>query len=85
VLSATGTGGAEGASTALVLDARLADGQARLSGTLEPRGEGLAVALAAFRYSRAGVDLALAAPTTIFVENGTARFDSARLMPGTGA
>ena len=34
---------------------------------LEPRGEGLAIALQDFVYARPGIDLTLAAPTTIVV------------------
>ena len=69
-MAATGTAARQGQSTAFGIDARLADGRANLAGTLTPQGKGIAIALGSFLYARPGIDLALAAPTTIVVEVG---------------
>ena len=84
VLRADGRAERQGQSTLLNVDAELADGRATLAGSLEPRAGGVALALQDFGYSRPGIDLTLAAPTTIVVENGTASFDSTRLNAGGG-
>lgn len=85
IVSATGTARRQGESTALVVDAQLADGRAKLEGSLAPRGSGLAIGLQSFAYSRPGIDLALAAPTTIAVEAGTVRFDRTTFNAGGGS
>ena len=48
-------------------------------------GEGSRSRLQSFAYARPGIDLALAAPTTIVVENGTARFEQTTLKAGGGS
>ena len=75
----------QGEATAARRRRRLADGRAKLAGSLAPRDGGLAIALQSFAYSRPGIDLALAAPTTIVVEDGTARFDTTTLKAGGGS
>jgi translocation and assembly module TamB len=84
VLAADGTATRQGASTGFAVKAQLADGSADLAGTLEPRGAGLALALQRFSFARAGLDLSLAAPTTIAIEAGTARFEATTLRVGGG-
>jgi translocation and assembly module TamB len=84
VVRADGRAERQGQSTLLNVDAQLADGRATLTGSLEPRANGVAIALQDFGYSRPGIDLTLAAPSTVIVENGTASFDSARLNAGGG-
>ena len=50
------------------------------------RGDGgLAIALQSFAYSRPGIELALASPTTISVKDGIARFDKTTLKTGGGS
>ncbi len=85
ILAATGTAARQGNSTLLSVDAKLADGSAKLQGSLAPSGAGFAIALQSFAYKRPGIDLALAAPTTIRVEGGTARFDQTTLRTGGGS
>jgi translocation and assembly module TamB len=84
VLSANGTAARQGESTRISAEAELADGRARASGTLQPRGNGVAVALGDFAFSRSGIDVSLAAPTTVVVEDGTARFDGTTVRAGSG-
>lgn len=85
VVQATGEATRSGNSTSVSVDARLADGSARLQAALAPNGNGLAIGLDSFSYARPGVDLALARPTTIAVENGTARLDGMTFRTGAGS
>ena len=84
VVSATGTAQRQGQATGFDADAELADGRAALAGNLEPRGAGLALSLANLSFTRNGLNAALASPTTILIENGTARFNNTRLNVGGG-
>ncbi|MGH6922955.1 MAG: translocation/assembly module TamB domain-containing protein, partial [Propylenella sp.] len=85
IVSATGTAERRGAATAIAAEAELADGRAALVASLEPRGEGFAVGMSRFSFTRGGIDLALASPTAIVVADGTAAFNNARLNAGGGA
>ncbi|MYZ49776.1 translocation/assembly module TamB domain-containing protein [Propylenella binzhouense] len=80
-----GTARREGNATAIAADAALADGSASLRARLEPQGNALAVRLDSFGFDRAGLQARLAAPTTIVVENGGARFSQATLRVGGGS
>jgi translocation and assembly module TamB len=85
ILAADGTASRRGSATIISGNAALADGSATLAATLEPRGGGLVLALQTFAFSRPGIDLALAAPSTIQVQNGAARFDTLALNAGGGS
>jgi translocation and assembly module TamB len=76
IVAASGTAARAGASTSFDANATLADGSASAVGSLEPRGNGVAIPLQSFSFSRAGIDLSLAEPTTVVVENGVASFDA---------
>ncbi|MBA3519700.1 MAG: translocation/assembly module TamB domain-containing protein, partial [Rhizobiales bacterium] len=84
IVSATGNAERQGDSTAFSVAADLADGNAQVTGSLQPRGAGLAVGIEQFAFSRAGVDVGLAAPTTIAVANGMAEVPATRLIVGRG-
>ena len=84
IVSASGTAQRQGNSTAISADAKLADGSATFRGSLSPSGQGLAIALQAFSFTRSGVSASLAQPTTITVEKGTARFAATTLNAGGG-
>ncbi|MGQ7793277.1 translocation/assembly module TamB domain-containing protein [Faunimonas sp. B44] len=81
----SGTARREGNATAIEADAALADGSARLRARLEPQGEALAIRLDAFSFEGAGLQAMLAAPTTVLVQDGGARFDQATLRVGGGS
>ena len=84
IVSADGTAARQGQTTLLTADAELADGRATLMASLAPRDGGLSIGLDRFGFVRGGIDLSLAAPTTIMVADGTARFDDAVLTAGGG-
>lgn len=84
VLSATGTAQRQGETTALSMNARLADGTATFRGSLAPSARGLAVGVQSFAFARRGIDVSLAAPITVLVADGTAAFDAAALNAGSG-
>jgi translocation and assembly module TamB len=84
VVSVSGTAQREGQATEFAVEAALADGSANVRGTLEPRGQDVAVALQSFAFSRDGLETSLAAPTTVVVEEGTVTLDNARLNAGGG-
>jgi translocation and assembly module TamB len=84
IIAATGLAARRGNATGLNVDARLSDGRATLVGGLAPRDGGLALALESFAYSRPGIELALASPTTIAVKDGIARFERTTFRTGGG-
>ncbi|HWT30119.1 MAG TPA: hypothetical protein VN240_03745, partial [Propylenella sp.] len=84
IVTATGTAERAGEATSFGVNAELADGRASAIGSFAPRGTGFAVALQSFSFARAGIDLGLAAPATIVVENGTATFDATAFSVGGG-
>lgn len=84
ILTATGTASRQGDATALSVDARLADGRATVIGSLAPGNRGMAIALQKFAYARPGIDVALASPTTLAVQNGIVRFDRTTLKASGG-
>jgi translocation and assembly module TamB len=85
IVNATGTAQRSGDSTAFKVDAALADGRANLDGTLAPADGGLAVGLKSFAFKRTGIDVALAAPTTIGVSGGAAHLDNLTIKAGAGS
>jgi translocation and assembly module TamB len=85
VVTADGTAERRGDATVLSAKADLADGRATLQANLAPEGQGMGIGLQAFSFQRSGANLALAAPTTIVVENGGASFDNATLNAGGGS
>ena len=85
IVSATGTAARQGTSTLMSIDAKLADGSAKMQGSFGPSSTGVAIALQSFTYKRPGVDLALASPTTIAVAGGSARFNQTTLKTGGGS
>ena len=84
IVSAKGTAKRAGPSTAFSVDADLADGAASLVGSLDPVQGGFGVGLDSLRFRRPGVDLRLAAPTTVTIRNGTAEFANATILAGKG-
>ncbi len=85
IVTATGTAARQGDATLLTAEAALADGRAALEASLAPRDGGIAIGLDRFTFVRSGMDMSLAAPTTIGVADGTALFDSATLNAGGGS
>jgi translocation and assembly module TamB len=84
VVSANGTARAQGQDTAITAEARLSDGSASVTAGLAPRGNGIVVSLQALAYQRPGVNLRLAAPTSVVIENGTARIAQTRISVNGG-
>ncbi len=85
ILSATGTAEQRGAATEVTAEAELADGQVSFDAGLTPRDDGMGIALQRFSFSRAGLDLALASPTTIVVSEQTATLENTTLNAGGGS
>ncbi len=85
IVSATGTAERHGEGTTIAAQAELADGQAALRANLAPQDGGLAIGLERFSFTRNGLDLALASPTTVTVAGGGAKFDNATLKAGGGS
>ena len=86
VVTATGTAQRQGQSTGFSVDAAARRRQRRAARAASSRAARAGARAARRSPSRApGVNLTLAAPTTIVVENGTARFDKTRLNVGGGS
>ncbi len=85
IVTAKGTAQRSGDATAFTVDASLADGRANLKGNLAPQDGGLVIGLESLLYKRTGIDVALAAPTTVTIKNGVAQFERTVLKTGGGS
>lgn len=72
-------------STDFNLDGRYDNAPLALKGELTQSGDTIAVKLDSFSAAPKQIPLKLAAPTTIRVENGTARLDNLRIATGSGS